>query len=202
MANFPPRHHNELENTPCKITPPIYLRINNTKKSKQMMGLDHCFILYELSLMFWSPSAICSFCMLTVRSWVQGPLFIMHDCAQQNRVWVRLCTASKQHLNGSVDNRALAPPVRRDASVVIIYTQEDPTLLALEEDYSQAFVLFKDRVAELNSMQQRTILLPHLLPLKDQDRSISTLYDLFSQRKITLFFFWKIRPWCFVFCFW
>lgn len=84
---------------------------------------------------------------------------------------MRLCTASKQHLNGSVDNRALAPPVMKDASVVVIYTQADPTPLALEEAYSQAFFfcLFKDRVADLNSMQQKNILLPHLLPLKDQD---------------------------------
>jgi len=35
---------------------------------------------------------------------------------------VRLCTASKQHLDGSVDSRALAPPVLTAASVALIYT--------------------------------------------------------------------------------
>lgn len=61
------------------------------------------------------------------------------------------------------------------AAVVLIYTQSDRTLLALEAVHSQVFVLFKDRDLELNSVQQGTILLPHLLPLKDQDRSISTI---------------------------
>ena len=96
---------------------------------------------------------------------------------------MRLCTASKQHLDGSVDSRALAPPVMKAAAVALIYTQSDRTLLALEAVHSQVFVLFTYGDLELNSVQRRTISLPHLLPLKDQDRSISTISVLFSQGK-------------------
>lgn len=90
-------------------------------------------------------------------------------------------TPSKQHLDGSVRSRALAPPVRKAAAVALIYTQSDGVLLALEAVPSPAFVLLKDRHPELNSVQRRTILFPHLLPLKDQDRSISTISVLFSR---------------------
>lgn len=96
---------------------------------------------------------------------------------------MRPCTASEQHLDGSVHSRALAPPVRKAAAVALIYTQSDGMLLALEAIPSPVFVLLKDRHPELNSVQRRTILLCHLLPLKDQDRSISTISVLFSQGK-------------------
>jgi len=47
----------------------------------------------------------------------------------------------------------------KDAAVVLIYIQADPTLFTLETVHPQTFVLFKDRDVVLNSVQQRIILL-------------------------------------------
>lgn len=59
---------------------------------------------------------------------------------------MRLCAASKLHLDGSVGSRASAPPVRKAAAGALIYTQSDPTLLSLEAIHPQVFVLFKDEI--------------------------------------------------------
>lgn len=100
---------------------------------------------------------------------------------------MRLCTASKQHLDGSAGSRALAPPVMKAAAVVLIYRQSDPTLLLWNHSALKS-LFFNDEDLELNLVQQRTILLPHLVPLKDWDRSLSTISVLFSHGEGAHFF--------------
>lgn len=99
------------------------------------------YAVYKLSLVFCSSPDI-YLLLLNAECQALGSGTTFH--VVQKRGWVRLCAASKLHLDGSVGSRASAPPARKAAAGALIYTQSDPTLLSLEAIHPQVFVLFQD----------------------------------------------------------
>lgn len=70
----------------------------------------------------------------------------MCNSALQNRASVRLCAASKHHLDGSVDSRVIASPVMKSAAAALSYTQSGCMILFWKQSTPKCLFCLKSKI--------------------------------------------------------